>query len=263
MTKAVINYAARTDFRQRYYANDHSRDTVVIDAQSMVLTDARGLETRLDREGFSLVPHHSAVRDFTDRDDVASRHPDEIVQLLLAQTGADAVFCTSPGILRFGEKSKLAGHLNNSMPARFAHIDTSFETSKAFAERGLPDGKAMVRYAHYNVWRSFSAPPQDVPLAVCDARSVAPADLMEADAIFDEAGKPEWSFASYVIGHNPAHRWHWFPNMTREEALIFKTSDSQVNNPVPHVAFDDLGVPAETAPRASIEMRAVAYWFAS
>ena len=133
MTKAVINYAARTDFRQRYYANDHSRDTVVIDGHPMELTDGRALVTDLDREGFKLVPHKSAIADFTDRGAVSARHGQEIVDLLLAETGADAVFCTSPGILRFGEKSKLAGQLNNSMPARFAHIDTSFETSKAFA----------------------------------------------------------------------------------------------------------------------------------
>lgn len=29
--RALVNYAARTDFRQRYYANDHARDPVVID----------------------------------------------------------------------------------------------------------------------------------------------------------------------------------------------------------------------------------------
>ena len=262
MTKAVINYAARTDFRQRYYANDHSRDTVVIDGHAMTLTDARGLATDLDREGFRLVPHKSAIGDFTNREDVAARHGQEIVDLLLAETGADAIFCTSPGILRFGEKSKLAGQLNNSMPARFAHIDTSFETAKAFAERGVPEGRSVARYAHYNVWRAFSAPPQDVPLAVCDARRVAAGDLMEADAIFDEPGKPEWSFISYVIAHNPAHRWHWFANMTRDEALIFKTSDSRFNNPIPHVAFDNPTAPADVGPRASIEMRAIAYWFA-
>ncbi len=38
MTRATINYAARTGVRQRYYANDHSRDTVVIDGQALVMT---------------------------------------------------------------------------------------------------------------------------------------------------------------------------------------------------------------------------------
>lgn len=261
MTKAVINYAARTDFRQRYYANDHSRDTVIIDGHPMEIADGRAVATDLDAAGFKLVAHRSKVSDFQDRVAVAAVHPPEIVDLLLRETGADAVFCTSPGILRFGEKSKLAGQLNNSMPARFAHIDISAETAAGFAKGGAPEGRTLRRYAHYNVWRAFSAPPQDVPLAVCDARSVAADDLIIADAIFDDPEKPEWSFESYIIAHNPAHRWHWFPNMTSDEAIIFKTSDSQFANPIPHVAFDNPDAPADVAPRSSIEMRAIAFWF--
>jgi hypothetical protein len=262
MTDAIINYAARTDFRQRYYANDHSRDTVVIDAQRMAMTNGREVATDLDVEGFKLVPHVSVVGDFADRQAVADIHNREIAELLLVQTGADAVFCTSPGILRFGERSALAGKLNNSMPARFAHIDISKETAAGFAAAGTPEGKTIVRYAHYNVWRAFSPPPQDVPLAVCDAQSVSAGDLIEADAIFDDPEKPEWSFASYIVAHNPAHRWVWYPDMTRDEALIFKTSDSRFANPIPHVAFDNADVPSGIVPRSSIEMRAIAYWYA-
>lgn len=261
MTEAIINYASRTDFRQRYYANAHERDTVVIDAQRMAMHDGRSVVTDLDVQGFKLVPHISAVSDFADRQAVAEIHNREIADLLLAQTGADAVFCTSPGILRFGERSALAGKLNNSMPARFAHIDISKETAQGFAAAGTPEGKTVARYAHYNVWRAFSPPPQDVPLAVCDSRSVAAGDLIEADAIFDDPEKAEWSFVSYIVAHNAAHKWFWYPDMTRDEALIFKTSDSRFGNPIPHVAFDNPDVPNGVVPRSSIEMRAIAYWF--
>ena len=121
----------------------------------------------------------------------------------------------------------------------------------------------MRRFAHYNVWRVLSPPPQDVPLAVCDARSLSQADLMEADAIFDVPGKPEWSFEGLIVRYNPRHRWSYFSNMTREEALVFKTNDSDPSQPhnVPHTAFNDPTCPSGVAPRASIEMRAIAYWF--
>lgn len=263
MVRANINYAARTGFRQRYYANDHSRDTVVVEAHPMEIIDARGLVTSLDAEGFVLVPHVSVVADFTDKADVAARHGAEIVALLLEQTGADAVFCTSPGILRFGEKSQLAGALDNSMPARFAHIDITDQTAAGFAANGPHEGRSWRRYAHYNVWRSFSGAPQDVPLAVCDARSVdGGTDYMIADAIFDPpGGAPEWGFESWLVAHNLAHRWHWYPEMSRDEALIFKTSDSAHGNCIPHVAFDNPLVSEDCHPRASIEMRAIAYWW--
>ena len=101
-----------------------------------------------------------------------------------------------------------------------------------------------------------------MPLAVCDARSVKPSDLLVADAIFDPpGGAPEWGFDSWLVAHNVAHHWHWFRDMTRDEALIFKTSDSAFANPVPHVAFDNPLAAPDWPARASIEMRAVAYWY--
>ncbi len=259
---AVINYTRHGTARPYYFANDHARDFVPIDAQTMPLTNGRAAGSSLDGQGFVLAPHASAVTDFTGPE-VAAHHPAEIVALLTAQTGADLIMVTAPGILRFSERSGKAGSLNNSNPARFAHIDVTTQTAEAFGARGQPDDRAVSRFAQYNIWRAFSAPPQDVPLAVCDFRSVLPEDLIEADAIFDEPGKPEWSFASWVIAHNSAHRWHWFPNMTRDEALIFKTHDSDAGRAryVPHVAFDDPDAAQDAPPRASIEMRATAYWF--
>ncbi len=119
------------------------------------------------------------------------------------------------------------------------------------------------RFAHYNVWRVLSPPPQDVPLAVCDARSVSQEDLLEADAVFDVPGKPEWSFEGLVVRYNPRHRWSYFSDMTPGEVLMFKTNDSDPSHPhhVPHTAFNDPNCPEGVPPRTSIEMRAVAYWF--
>ena len=258
---AVINYAARTNFRQRYYANDHPRDTVLVDGRAMSITDARGIDLAMDEAGFCLIPHISAVTDFEDKAGVAAVYNAEIEALLLGLIGADAVQVTAPGIIRFSERSGRPGELDNSNPARFAHIDASAATSKMFVERG--DHPPLSRYAHFNVWRSFSGAPQDVPLALCDARSVAAGDLLIADAIFDPpGGAPDWSFESWIIAHNPAHQWAYFPNMTRDEAIVFKTSDSVHNNAVPHVAFDNPLTPPDCHPRASIEMRALALWYA-
>jgi hypothetical protein len=259
----VINYAARVAVKPRYYANDHDRDVLTIDPQPMQIADARSLLPSLDVEGFTLTPHKSAVQDFTNAAEVAAIHRDEIVSLIMRLSGADLVEVSAPGILRFSERSGWAGTLDNSMPARFAHVDITDATAKDFAARSTPTGRTLQRHAHFNIWRAISNPPQDVPLAVCDARTVRPDDLIVADAIFDAPGKPEWSFESWVIAHNPLHRWHWFSNMTRDEALVFKTNDSDPRfaHCVPHVAFDDPGCPANAPPRVSIEMRAVACWF--
>jgi len=260
---AAIAYAGRGVTRPRYYANDHSRDVLEIVLVDMDITDGRGQDVTLDGNGFTLIQHHSAVADFTDRTAVDAIHRQEIIELIDNLSGADQVLVNSPGILRFSEKCASSGVLDNSRPARFAHVDISDATAAAFAQRAAPEGRRLARFAHYNVWRAISEPPQDVPLAVCDARSVLPGDLIAADAIFDSPGKPEWSFEGLVVAHAPQHRWHWFSDMGREEALVFKTHDSDPLRAhcVPHVAFDDLSCPKDTPPRVSIEMRAVALWF--
>ena len=266
--EGVICYSGDAVERPRYYANDHSRDLLDLEPHTVQIADARTAlaPPSLDREGFQLVPHKSAVTDFRRSEMVAEIHPAEIERLLLEVTGADRVVVTgAAGVLRFGESSPDAGRFNNSYPARFIHIDASDATSEANAERTLPKDirRPMRRYAHYNVWRVMTPPPQDIPLTVCDARTISPQDLIEADAIFDVPGKPEWGFEGWLVRYSSRHRWSYFSNMTRDEVLVFKTSDSDPGQPhnVPHVAFDDPSCPPGVPPRASIEMRAVAYWF--
>jgi hypothetical protein len=262
-----VNYIGEMTQRPRYYANDHSRDVLNLDPRKIAIENARARihAPSLAEEGFELVAHRSEVENFKNAGEVSQRHPKEIERLLLEVTGADHVAVPAPGVLRFGEGSKEAGKYSNSMPARFVHVDISDATAKQFAYRSMPanPGRAPRRFVHYNVWRVFSAPPQDIPLTVCDARSVAPADLIYADAIFDEKDKPEWSFEGWVVRHNSAHRWSYFSDMTRDEAIIFKTNDSDPAQPhcVPHSAFDDPSCPKAVLTRASIEMRGIAYWF--
>jgi hypothetical protein len=191
--RSTVNYIAATPHRPRYHANDSSRDTIVIDTRAVEVEDMRGSDDppRLDREGFALIAHESAVADFRDRAAVAQIHPDEIRALLLEVSGADEVVISGPGILRFGEKSALSGQLDNSKPARFVHIDISDATAAQFAARSGPRPEETPRRTcNYNVWRTFSPPPQDAPLALCDARTVAPDDLILADAVFDARDAP-------------------------------------------------------------------------
>ena len=262
-TRAPIAYVGRGVARPRYYANDHSRDLLEIAPVEMQIADARGRSASLDVDGFTLLEHRSAIDDFTDRAPLEVIYRREIVELISTLTGADLVVVNSPGVLRFSERSANSGALDNSRPARFAHVDISDATAGAFARRAAPADRILARSAQFNIWRAISQPPQDVPLAVCHAGSISGRDLILADAVFDTPGKPEWSFEGLVVAHDPSHRWHWYSEMRRDEVLVFKTHDSDPVRAhcVPHVAFDNPHCDSRTAPRVSIEMRAIALWF--
>ena len=262
----TLGFSEPASMRPKFHANDTTRDVLNVVPRAVSIEDVRrrAIAPALDVEGFCLRPHRSAVRDFRDPAQVAELHVDEIRQLLLQVSGADYVHVNSTGVLRFGERSRESGALNNSRPARFVHVDVSDVTADAFYARSRPDnGRCVSRSAQYNVWRVLTPAPQDVPLAVCDARSLSPGDLIAADAMFDRDGKITFSFEAWLVRHNPNQRWAYFSNMTPDEALIFKTHDTDPGKAhcVPHGAFDDVTCPGDVTPRASLEMRGIAYWF--
>jgi len=261
--RAAIGYSERTERRPFFYANAHEKDFVPLAPREVAIRDARGRDCSLDVEGFTLVAHRSAVADLTDLEQVAAVHAGEIEQLLLRLTGADAVQVTGHGILRFSERLGANEAHDNSHPARFAHVDMARDTAAAWRAKGAPEGRTILRSAQYNVWRVLSDPPQDVPLALCEWPSLTMDDMIGCDAIFDPPGAPEWSFENYLIAYNPQHRWSYYSGLTRDEAIVFKTSESDPARAqlMPHGAFDNPLAPADAPPRISLEMRGTAYWF--
>lgn len=257
--EAIVNYLGPMSVRPRYHARDRGRDNLVLDPRSVSIDDLRGQTTSLSREGFELVPHCTEVADFRS-DEGQATYAAEITRLILKHSGADRVAITGKALLRFAERSPHSGTLFNSMPARFIHIDVSDSTALTFALGAEP--RAVRRFAHYNVWRVLSPPPQDVPLALLDARTLAPSDLVRADAVFDRTDD-EWSFEGLLVHHDRRHRWCYFYAMTKDEALIFKTCDSDATEPhaIAHTAFDDPTCPPGVEPRVSVEIRGIAYWY--
>jgi hypothetical protein len=109
------------------------------------------------------------------------------------------------------------------------------------------------RYGIVNIWRSIGGPVQDTPLAVCDARTVSAADLVEGEVRY-----PRRAGEIYLVRHSPRHRWSYYPGMDRHEALVFKQFDSRgddVARFTPHAAFDLPQVPPDAPLRESIELR--------
>ena len=263
--RAAIGYSERTAKRPYFYANAHEKDFVPLAPAEVTIRDARGLGCSLDREGFTLVEHRSAVADLTDLEVVAKVHRGEIAEMLKRVTGCDEVAMTPFGILRFSEKSGKNTDHDNSHPARFVHVDMAREAAAAMREKTAPPGKPIARSAQYNVWRSLAGGTQDVPLGLCAYPSLAPGDLLDCDAIFDPLdGSPEWGFPNYLLAHNPAHRWYYYSDMTRDEAIVFKTSESDPERAqlMPHGAFDNPLAGPDTPSRVSLEMRGTCYWFA-
>ena len=117
------------------------------------------------------------------------------------------------------------------------------------------------RFAILGLWRPTNeAPLLDAPLAVCDARSVGPHDMVRNELLY-----PSRRGETCIGLHNPAHHWFFFPHQRRDEVIVFKNFDSAAGESgiagvVPHTAFDDPATPQDAPLRQSLELRAFVFY---
>ena len=81
---------------------------------------------------------------------------------------------------------------------------------------------------------------------------------------------------NYFARHSPRHRWCYYPQLTRDEAVLIKCWDSYGRDFAPHHAtprsatvpatfalhsgFEDPATPSDAPDRESIEVRVVAFF---
>jgi hypothetical protein len=263
---AELNYLGRMTERPRNYATEPPAgvpgSNATRDVHTVPIYDARPIasELSLDREGFALLRHHTAVRDFWDDAEIRSVYYPEAEAAIAEATGASRVF-----IFDHTRRRRVRGAEDRApgtprQPATRVHVDHTAKSGPQRVRDLLGDEAEQLlkgRVQVINLWRPIRGPLRDAPLALCDAASVAPADLVPADLIYaDRIGE------TYAVTYNPAHHWFYVPAMQRDEAVLIKCFDSAEDGRarfVPHTAFDDPSAPADALPRESIELRSLVF----
>ena len=223
---------------------------------------SNGRETRdlaLEKNGFVLVEHRTAMRDFFDAKELKQVYYPEVEALIKRVAGANRVIVFDH-TLRSGSETERETKLIRE-PVLSAHNDYTEWSGPNRVRELLPDEAERLlerRFAIIQVWRAISQPIRSNPLAVADARSVAAGDLLIAERRY-----PHRIGQTYRLRYNPAHRWFYFPEMRRDEALVFKVYDSEKDGRArftPHTAIDDPSTPPGAPPRQSIEARTIAFF---
>ena len=234
----------------------------VYEERQVLIHDARpgaGALT-LDREGVAFAASPSRVRDFYDEAELDAVAHREAADLVAKITGASRVEVFDHTLRRRASDTPDRTSGVPRQPVMRVHNDYT-EGSGPQRVRDLMGDEAEAllgrRYAFINVWRPLKGPVVDTPLAVCDARTVAPADWVASDMVYqDRRGE------IYVATYSPAHRWLYFPRMTPDETILIKCYDTRtdVARFAPHSAFTDPTTPDGALPRESIEIRTVAFF---
>ena len=264
--EAELTYLAAMTERPRNYTYDPPegtpRSNAAQEAHRVTIRSARPVtaDLALDREGFALLHAPSAVRDFYDEDELRRVYYPEVERAIAEATGAAKVLVFDHTLRRRqnGVEDRAEGAPRQPVPR--VHVD---HTEKSGPQRvrdffgDEADELLRGRVQVINLWRPIRGPLQDAPLAVCDARSVAPEDLVPADLVYrDRVGE------TYGVTYNPEHRWYYVPDMQPDEALLLKCYDSATDGRArfaPHTAFEDPTAPVNKLPRESIEIRTLVF----
>jgi hypothetical protein len=218
------------------------------------IRNARLAPVEFRSHGFTLVRQGTDV-DFTDAEQVRSRYHPEVCRIVQELTGASDVFAFM-GILRGGDEDLGGG------PALSAHVDFNEASLRGWAAKFAPDRAAELqkrRLVNVNVWRGVD-PVRNMPLAVCDARTVERGDCMTVrfgeGTTASMGGEP----GGLNLAYNPRHQWYYYPDMQPDEVLVFRLFDTA--DPLWHVtahsAFVDPTSDPAAPKRKSFEIRTLA-----
>lgn len=270
----------------------------VNDARQLPNAERRTLHTN----GFELVerPFTRANFDFMDHAQVVTHYYPDCVDLVRELTQARHVHAFDHNVRSAGGKrseARITGGQHVQGPAHVVHGDytltsaptrlddlarppTSNDTFRMLTGENTPLLDPDVtsgplergeRFAIINVWRNIADEPVAThPLALCDAQSFAPKDLV----VF-EIHYPERVGENYFAKYDADHRWYFYPSMKPSEALLIKQWDSDgslassrgespdsASPDAPstfsfHSAFEDPATADDAPDRWSIEVRCI------
>jgi hypothetical protein len=189
MVESTLNYLAAMPQRPVYYTyapppGERARNTRG-DRRRMPIRNARALDPlpTLDREGFCLVHHQTAVEDLYDPDAVRERYFPEIERLVADATGAERVLVFDHNVRCADRAERQADGAQH--PVRYAHNDYTVASGPDRVRDLLDPAEAELRlrgrFAVINVWKPIRGPVLQTPLAVCDAGSIAQGDFVATD----------------------------------------------------------------------------------
>ena len=263
-TEAALTYIVRQDTKPFFHSSAMTGSVPKVffetERHVVAIRDMRPIadDLALDREGFVLLHSPTAVDDLFDDAAIEAQYYPELETLLRQATGATRVviFDTTR---RSDDGTGAANRDGLRGPADRVHVDYTVGSGpKRLADVvGAAELERLTaagaRIMQINVWRPIRGPVLRSPLAVADAASVAPEDLIATDQVF-----PDRTGEIYHLAFNATQRWYYASEMQRDEVLLLKSWDSRDDGRArfaPHGAFADPHTRADAPPRESIEVR--------
>lgn len=247
-------------------AVEHPNYDMPVLRRDVTIHDARPIlhELSLEKEGFMLIQHKSAFAAAIDSETERAKYQEEVASFIKSYFKASWVTPFSSGPL---VRSASVGSTPGAKPVSItSHVDYAPVAGPVVAADECQQQGVQIRsYSRLMIvqtWRALSPPPQDIPLAFCDASTAVDEDFRQVRFVTNAVNERTRVFRSFNLCFNPNQRWYYFPNMTADELVLFIGYDSDRHYHLwsGHNAFDNRHTFPNANPRKSVETRFLVYY---
>jgi hypothetical protein len=278
--RAEMNYLGQQKEKPLFHTRDPNQSRMELEKHIVSIQDARQLKSAsLDREGFQLVRQPLPQVDYHNPVERDGTYLVGLQEFIRASLGASRVV-TDTSILRLPDPDAfqvpvLTVHSDYTPSSARRLLEESWNQEKSRKE-GLaetaelisqsldasPSDRRFRRVIALNAWRPISKPPHDVPLAVCDRTTMSSGDIRVADFIEELPDDDPYQGELSLCHFNERHAWYCYSDMQPDEVLLFLGLDfsDPARCGVMHSAFRDPTCPTGAPGRASVEVRAFAFF---
>ena len=233
-------------------------------SRSIQIQNGRNQNLKLDEASFELVdcPTSLSKDDFyaiqEGNTQLLQRYYDEVSSFIQQKLRCDEVICFDHQVRN---EKKVGQDGVEGYAGASPHTDSSPVSADQLALSTIGRPEQYERYMYLNLWRNIANEAiENDHLAMVDERTtVKPDDYIVKDLYGDGFTTVQYGLNAR---HAAQHKWYYFPNMQRDEAIIFKQMDSDFTKQG-RICFHMSAHNAQVKnykPRESIELRMMCYW---
>ena len=226
--------------------------------------------------GFELLQHTSAVKDWQ-QNEINNVYCAEIAAIAKKMTGCDYTllnryFRRSTDLTKVSKTGAASVSNNILPPLNTIHSDFTddygtwlqqhYQSNKPEIRQDLDNANLTSkqvanakRIVVMQFWRNLGPPTMDMPLALCDARTIEPGQ----PKIIDIKNHPSGGIIKFIAPEGKKSQlWYAYPDLSCDEVIAIRTFDSALVGQAywpPHTAFADPMVERGQPYRSSLELR--------
>lgn len=266
--KASLKFLAGTEGERVYRVGENNQQNTRHEGEfkmeEVEILNARAQpdDFTLDKNGFTLVPQPTQVKDFYQDEELKSVYDNEVRELVRKATGAARIEIFDH--TRRSASNQVRAKHDVREPASVIHNDYTAASGVNRLRDHFADTDENIdnllsgRFAIVNVWRSINGPILSAPLALCDAQTSKPEDFVSVKRVSKQRiGELQQAL------YNPDQKWYYYPEMQFDEALLIKTFDSSEAGPTRFTFHTSFELPASdraVATRESLETRCFVFY---